>query len=311
MSTLLAEELRAIIEGPLGMDIVSEETVNERVGMVAQNERRHVFGALVYRDGDDTYYTNDEQTPLTRRQVVETVSSLLESRGRLLREKLGMGALMAMGDQQKEVDAAEAKIGGTFKKLAKRYVKALEDMTGAKWKVVSANESIFSLDSNENPKRAIDIYWEYDPGSQTATVYVEGPKGAQKAYSQQKVKDIAGKNYISWLVNMLKEEMDSILELALHEDEELPTEDASHEEDDAQGNPRESLIEEVVSIIGKAVPSGGSSATRVGQLFEQLVAAVRRGGDLDPTSDDLRDEGVPEKHISYAIQFQEVPYIYQ
>ena len=312
MSTMLAEELRAIIEGPLGTDRVSEDTVNERIDMVAQNERRHVFGVVVYRDGDDGYYVNDEQTPVTRREVVETVLESLEGRGRLLSEKLGVGALMAMGDQQQEVDAAEAKIGQTFKKVAQRYVKALGAMTGAKWRVVSPSDSIFSLDSDESPKRAVDIYWEYDPGSQTASVYVEGPSGKQKVYSKQRLKDIGGKNYIDWLASVLKEDMDAILELALTEDEDEEIEDPLYEETDVQSDPRTSLIEEVVDIIGKAVPSGGSAASRIGQLFENLVRALRSDDDdWDSVGDELRDEGVPESHIRYAIQYREIPYIYQ
>ena len=215
---MLAEQLRSIIEGPLGTEGVTEETVVERVGAIRQNERRHVFGVVVGRDGDDNYFANDESTLLTRHQVIESVKSDLASHGRLIGEKLDMGAMFALGDQQKAVDAAEKKIGQAFKAVARRYTTALDKMTGAKWRVVSASESIFSLDSNESPKRAIDIYWEYDPGSQTASIYVEGPKGKQKVYAKQKLSDVSKRNYIDWLSGVLKEDMDEIIFLALDDD---------------------------------------------------------------------------------------------
>jgi hypothetical protein len=215
---MLAEQLRAIIEGPLGTDGVTETTVSERVGAIRQHERRHVFGTVVYRDGSDGFFVNDNSKPLTRREVVEAVKDDLEAHGRLLDEKLAFGAMMAMGDQQKAVDAAEKKIGEAFKKIARRYVQALNKMTGAKWNVVSASESIFSLDSDESPKRAVDIYWEYDPGSETASIYIEGPKGKQKVYTKQKLSDIPKRNYIDWLGGVLKEDMEEILFMAFDDE---------------------------------------------------------------------------------------------
>ena len=307
MSGMLAEQLRAIIEGPLGTDSVTGKTISERVALIRQNERRHVFGVVVGRDGDDNYFANDESTVLTRHQVIESVKADLEAHGRLLDEKLDMRAL-AMGDQQKAVDDAEAKIGETFKKVAKRYVTALDKLTGAKWRVVSASESIFSLDSDESPKRAIDIYWEYDPGSMTATVFVEGPKGKQKAYSKQKMSDIPRKNYIEWLSGVLKEDMDAIIALALDE-EEVPvvTEEV---------NERQLLIEEVMGIVGAATGQSGEPKVvlSVGKLFEQLVGNLTHDGDLGDLEEmvkALRLEGVPEKHIHYTVKYKEIPYVYR
>jgi hypothetical protein len=310
MSGMLAEQLRAIVEGPLGTDSVTEETVGERVSSIRQNERRHVFGVVVGRDGDDNYFINDDSTVMTRHEVVESVKAHLKENGRLLDEKLDFGAMSAMGDQQKAVDAAEAKIGSTFKKVAKRYVTALDTLTGAKWRVVSASDSIFSLDSDESPKRAIDIYWEYDPGSQTATIYIEGPKGKQKSYSKQKIGDVARKNYIDWLGSVLKENMDEILALALEEDEDEwqmdePVEDVS----------RQSLIEEIKGIVDEAAlvppePSKAPSVVSVKKLFEDLVEELSRGGDGNVAIEGLRKEGVPEKHINYTVTYRDIPYVY-
>jgi hypothetical protein len=317
---MLAEQLRSIIEGPLGTETVTVEEVTERVGAIQQNERRHVFGTVVYRDGEDGYYIDDMAVALTRREAVGAIKEELKAVGRL--DEIALGAMLAMGDQQKDVDAAEKKIGETFKGVAKRYVDALNSMTGAKWKVVSASDSIFSLDSNESPKRAIDIYWEYDPGSKTATIYVEGPKGKQTAFARQRLSSIKQRNYIDWLSSVLKEEMDLFLAAALTEDEPV-TEEVNRG--------RGSLIEEIQGIIDEAAvvayrrrvakappmhvrgpskPKSVPSGTAVGRLFKQLVKALTHGGDWDTAIKALRKEGVPEKHINYAIKHKEVPYVY-
>jgi len=311
MSSVLAQQLRGIIEGPLGTNEVAEDTVSERVGMVEQNERRHVFGVIVYRDGDDQYFVNDSLKPVTRRDVVEAVKGHLEANGRLLNEKLDFGAMMALSYQQKAADDAEKKIGETFKRVADRYVKSLNRMTGANWRVVSASPAIFSLDSDESPKRAIDIYWEYDPGSQTATIYVEGPRGKQKAYSHQKMKDISRLNYIDWLSSVLKEDMDQILAMAIAEETDEPEEAPGVTK---ETKTRQSFLEEVRGIVDEAVVFSSrrdeSDDTKVSDLFEQLVMASKRGDDLDSVINVLRHEGVPEKHINYAIEQQKIPYIY-
>jgi hypothetical protein len=335
---MLAEQLRSIIEGPLGTDGVSEETVRDRVGAVRQHERRHVFGVPVYRDGADFYYTHDETEPLGRRDVVEEVLEHLALHGRLLDERMSLGAIMATKDQQKAVDDAEEKIGQTFKKLAKRYTQALNQMTGANWKVVSASESIFSLDSDESPKRAIDIYWEYDPGSMTAAIYVEGPKGKQKVYNKQRLADIPKKNYIDWLSSVLKEDMEQILSLALTEDEEdpepvpafAPEPEPPVVSEASEETERQSLMEEIQDILDEAAVAyrrsvskhhpmhvgaaqgGGKkkSADKVADLFKELVAALTSGGDWDAIIKALRKEGVSEKQINFAIRRKQVPFAY-
>lgn len=401
---MLAEQLRSIIEGPLGTETVTEEEVAERVGAIQQHERRHVFGTVVYRDGDDGYFIDDRAaTTLTRRQVVEAIKDELKATGRL--DEIALGAMLAMGDQQQAVDAAEKKIGETFKAVAKRYVDALNGMTGAKWRVVSASDSIFSLDSNESPKRAIDIYWEYDPGSKTATIYVEGPKGKQTAFARQRLNSIKQRNYIDWLSSVLKEEMDLFLAAALTEDDDLVegqlgrklaaldvviqnqrrhgrsttigkginqvsadeakwmvskriaqwvetrkggkavSVDASSKrlldfrndletqayEGVEVNTGRGALIEEIQGIIDEAAvvayrrrvakappmhvgrsskPKSVPSGTAVGRLFKALVKALKTGGDWDSAIKGLRKEGVPEKHINYAIKHKEIPYVY-
>lgn len=401
---MLAEQLRSIIDGPLGTDAVTEEMVVDRVSSIQQHERRRIYGSPVYRDGSDNFFVDDSPNAMSRRQAVDEIKLSLRQHGRL-DEKFDVEAMLAMDDQQKEVDAAEKKIGDGFKRVAKRYVDVLNKMTDAKWRVVSANESIFSLDSDESPKRAIDIYWEYDPGSQTATIYVEGPKGKQKAYARQKTSDISKRNYVDWLSSVLKEEIESIVAFALTEDDELvegqlgrklsaldvvienqrlygrsttignrigqvsadqakwmvskriaqwvetrrgekavsvdihsdrlwkfrdELEAQAYESIETNTN-RGGLVEEIQGIIDEAAvvaykrrvakappmhvggiskPKSTPSGTKVGRLFRQLVKALTRGGDWDIVIKELRKEGVPEKHINYAIRHKEVPYVY-
>ena len=90
-------------------------------------------------------------------------------------------------------------------------------MTGVAWRVVTASESILSLDSEEKPRRSVDIYWEYDPGTQRVDIFVEGPKNKMKVYRAQKLTDVPRKNYVEWLAGVLKEEMEAILNMALDE----------------------------------------------------------------------------------------------
>lgn len=330
---LLAEELRAIIEGPLGTEDVTESTITERVRALRQHERRHVFGAVVYRDGDDSYYLNDASEPVTRRQVIESIKADLEAHGRLLGEKMSLGAMLATKDQQKAVDDAEERIGQMFKKLAKQYTQALKRMTGANWRVVSASESILSLDSDESPKRAVDIYWEYDPGTMTATIYVEGPRGKQKSYQRQKLSDIPKKNYVDWLSQVLSEDMEKILALALYEEEPVETEpEVESEAVQEENGSRAALLEEVWGVLDEAAAVAyrrsmakqrpmhvGSSADKKGavdsaakvkNLFKQLVKALTSGGDWDSLIKALRREGVSEKHINFAIRRKQVPFAF-
>lgn len=328
---LLAEELRSIIEGPLGTADVTEDTVAERVRSLRQHERRHVFGSVVYRDGDDLYYLNDVAEPVSRHEVVEYVKADLAAHGRLLSERLALGAMLATKDQQKAVDDAEEQIGRIFKKLAKQYTQALGRMTGAKWRVISASESILSLDSDESPKRAVDIYWEYDPGSATATIYVEGPKGKQKSYQRQKLSDIPKKNYVDWLSRVLSEDMEKILALALEEDEPADVEPEA-EAVQEETSPRAALLEEVWGVLDEAAavayrrsmakqrpmrvgsPEAGKGPTdsmvKVKILFKQLVKALTSGGDWDNVIKALRKEGVSEKLINFAIRRKQVPFAF-
>jgi hypothetical protein len=316
MSTLLAEQLRGIIEGPLGTEEVTPDTVTERVGMVEQNERRHVFGVMVFRDGEDQYFINDSSKPVQRRDVIESVKSYLESRGRLLDEKLNQTALQAFRDHQQAIDDGEQKIGEIFKKIAKRYVENLKRWTGANWKVVAASESILSFDSDESPKRAVDIYWEYDPIMQNASVFIEGPKGKQKIYTRQKMSDIPRKNYIDWLSGVLKEDMDKIFALMFEDgSEKTNTEGPQSLAEELWGIIDEDAVVMPRRSVAKSRPLPGkpkvvASGTKVGNLFKQLVLALTRGEDWDAVIKALRKERVPENHISYAIKNKKVPYIY-
>jgi hypothetical protein len=324
---LLTETLRGIIEGPLGEYGVTVGTVNERVAAIRQHERRLVFGVSLFRDGDDHYFIGEEDVPVTKRGAAEAVQGALQSQGRLLGddgqpldEKLSAAALRAMQDQEKAAQEQEAQIGAAFKKLGSRYAEALSKMSGKDWKVASATADILSLDSED--KRAVDIYWEADPGTNTATIYVEGPKGKRQIYRKQRLTDIPKRNYIDWLKGVLGEEMKHILGLVMMEMAE-PEEVFEHA----------AIMEEVEAILaeyevyrkrsyGKApvrgdaggakanTPKVVSSRTKIAALFKRLLLALKRGGDYNNVIWLLRKEDVPESDISFAIRRLRMPMAY-
>jgi len=323
MMGMLAESLRSIIEGPLGEHGVTIGKVRERVATIRQNERRTVFGVSIFRDGDDRYFIGEESEPASKKGAAEAVKGALQQQGRLLDddghvldEKLSSAALRAMQDQEKAAQEHEAKIGAAFKKLGKRYAEALSKMSGKEWKVANASADIFSLDSDDKPKRAVDIYWEADPGTNTATIYIEGPKGKREVYKKQRLADIPKKNYVAWLQGVLKEEMRAILGMAMMEmaEPEVIFEHAV-------------IIEEVKGVLaefevykkrgfghapnkGRKTPSVVGSLTKVNALFKRLLLTLKRGGDFDNVIWLLRKESVPESDINYAIRRLRMPMAY-
>jgi len=311
----LAEELMSLIEGPLNEEKVTEDMVREKLS-IPQNERRMVYGVPAYRDGDGSYFINNDTKPLGRREAIKAIGEALHDMGKELDENFALKALMkADADQQAVVDKAETEIGEKLKKVAKKYVAELNRMTGAKWKVVSASRDIFSLDSDEKPKRSIDIFWEFDPGSLMATIFVEGPNGSQKVYSKQKVSDVDKKNYVDWLKNVLKEEMGGILAMALQDDTESEQDDPISE--------HASLINDFSSIIQEASEGvrrrpvsetderTSKPLTTVSRRFRQLIRAA---GDESSTqqvfTEELRRLGVSMEHIDYALNTRRIPWQY-
>lgn len=311
---MLREELRSIIEGPLGEYGVALDKVSERVARIRQNERQRVFGVSILRDGEDNFFIGEDLEPRTKKSAAVAVQGALQRQGRLLDDygqpmdkALSAVALKALGDQEDTDREEEAKIGAAFKKLGKQYAQALSKMSGKSWKVSTAGDDILSLDSED--KQAVDIYWEFDPGSMVATVYVEGPKGKRHVYRKQKLHDIPKKNYVAWLQRTLSESMTEILGLVMMEAAE-PERVFEHA----------NIIEEVERILseygskppvkGRKTPEVVGSLTKVGALFRKLLVTLKRNGDHDNVVWLLRKEGVHDGDISYAIRHLKMPAAY-
>lgn len=318
----LTESLRGIIEGPLGEHGVSRSVVAERVAAIRQHERHRVFGVSIFRDGEDRYFIGEEAEPVDKKMAAEAVRGALQANRRLLDddgepvdETLSVAALKAIQDQEKVAQDFEAKIGEVFKKIGKRYVDALRKMTGKEWRVSSASRDIFSLDSED--EQAIDIYWEFDPGSETATIYIEGPKGKREVYKKQRLADIPKKNYVAWLQRTLGEEMKAILGVVMME---MASPEGVFE--------NAIIIEEVEGILsefevyrkqsfGEVPIRAGEKpqkiptvATKSNVLFRRLLVALKSGGDYENIIWLLRKEGVPENDISFAIRRLRIPRAY-
>lgn len=80
---------------------------------------------------------------------------------------------MARAALDDAVKSGDAKVAAAFKKASKSFENALLAMTGKKWRV-KAGADLFSATDG---KHDIDIYWDWDPMRNSATVTVEGPKG--------------------------------------------------------------------------------------------------------------------------------------
>jgi hypothetical protein len=135
-------------------------------------------------------------------------------------EALSLAAMMASGAQQKQADDIEAQVAAGFKAVAAHYKDALERITGEKWKV-TAGKDLFSFDSVKG-RKAIDIYWEADPGSGKVVITVEGPRGS-KTFSRIAPKDVrkgdAPQKFLGWLKDTFKEWAPIFIEYGLTEAE--------------------------------------------------------------------------------------------
>lgn len=158
-------------------------------------------------------------------------------------------AKMAMGDFADAEEAGNKKVATAFKKIAKDWGEFLSKATGSKWRV-EAGDYVLSLTSPLG--KAIDVMWDYDPGSQKVDITVEGPKRSMRVFSRQSVAKFKdGKKtapeFLTWLTNLLGEArgyiVDAVLEL----------EEADMSEELKSGSYLSEELDEIASIIGSGL----------------------------------------------------------